>query len=426
MLPLTTLEKDIRENLKHNIIVNLLDGGLFGMALGFASFSTVLPLFVASMTTSALLIGLVPAIHSVGWQLPQLFTASHVSRLRKYKRTVLATTIHERIPFLGFGIVALLLPKIGLHAGLIITFILLIWQGLGGGFTANSWTSMVSKIIPPETRGTFFGMQAGLANLFISGSAIAAGYILDSFASPFDFAACFFIASILFTLSWFALARTREPEDTEKFIPEEKTHFWDDSKKILSRDINFKWFLSARFLSQFATMGFSFYIIYALRQFHMDAITAGFLTATLTISQTVANAGMGWLGDRWGHRSMLIIGAVAALASSILAWFATSILWFYPIFLLTGIANVSIWTIGMAMTVDFGNESERPLYIGLSQTLTAPATIIAPLLGGFIVDAVGFIPTFIISIVVAIITMLILIFMVKDPRRQTRSSNVPH
>jgi hypothetical protein len=62
MLPLTTLEKNIRENLKHNITVNLLDGGIFGMALGFASFSAVLPLFVASMTKSATLIGLVPAI----------------------------------------------------------------------------------------------------------------------------------------------------------------------------------------------------------------------------------------------------------------------------------------------------------------------------------------------------------------------------
>ncbi|MBK8619895.1 MAG: MFS transporter [Anaerolineales bacterium] len=422
---LTNLEKDIRQNLKHNVTVGLWDGGLFGVALGFASFGTILPLFVASMTTSALLIGLVPAIHSVGWQLPQLFTASFVSRLRKYKPNVLLMTIHERIPFLGFAIVALLLPTIGLQAGLIATFILLVWQGLGGGFTANSWTSMISKIIPPETRGTFFGLQAGLANLFISGSAVAAGYLLDYLDSPLDFAACFLIASIFFTLSWFALALTREPEDTEKIIPEEKTHFWDDSKKILGRDKNFNWFLVARFLSQFATMGFSFYIIYALRRFNMDAITAGFLTATLTISQTVANIGMGWIGDRVGHRAMLILGAVAALLSSILAWNATSIAWFYPIFLLTGLANVSIWTIGIAMTVDFGTESERPLYIGLSQTLTAPATIIAPLIGGWIVDKAGFIPTFTISIVLSLAMIGILIFLVKDPRTH-RSMTADH
>lgn len=413
---LTTMEKYVRQNLKYNITVGLWDGSLFGIALGFASFGTILPLFVASMTTSAILIGLVPAIHSVGWQLPQLFTASHVSRLRKYKPHVLMMTIHERVPFLGFAIVALLLPKIGPQVGLILTFILLTWQGLGGGFTANGWTSMISKIIPPETRGTFFGLQSGVANLFISGSAIAAGYLLEYFDYSVNFAVCFLLAAFFFGLSWLALAQTHELEDNEKIIPEEKTHFWDDSKKILRKDPNFDWFLSARFLSQFATMGFAFYIIYALREFNMDALTAGFLTATLTISQTVANIGMGRIGDRTGHRAMLIFGAFAALFSAFLAWNATSILWFYPIFILTGIANVSIWTIGMAMTVDFGVEVERPLYIGLSQTLIAPATILAPLLGGWIVDTAGFIPTFTISIVLSIVVIGILVFLVKDPR----------
>ena len=219
MLPLSTLEKNIRQNLKHNITVGLLDGGLFGMALGFASFGGILPLFFTSMTDSALLIGLVPAIHSAGWLFPQLFTASHVARLRQYKRNVLLMTIHERVPFLGLAITALLLPVIGKNAGLIISFLLLIWQGLGGGFTANSWTSMISKIMPAESRGTFFGFQAGLANLLLSGTAILAGYLLDYLDQPYDFALCFFLASIFFGLSWLALASTREPEDTEKVIP---------------------------------------------------------------------------------------------------------------------------------------------------------------------------------------------------------------
>lgn len=415
---LTNLEKDVRKNLKHNVTANLTDGGLFGLALGFASFSTILPLFVATMTDSALLIGLVPAIHSAGWLFPQLFTASHVSRLRQYKPTVLMMTIHERIPFFGLAMVALFIPHIGVTAGLVLTFIMLIWQGLGGGFTANAWTSMISKIIPSDARGTFFGVQAALANLFISGSAVAAGYILDIIASPWDFAACFILASFFFTISWFALSLTREPEDREKIIPEEKTHFWDDAKKVMGKDANFNWFLSVRFISQFATMGFAFYIIYALRNFNMDTVTAGYLTATLTISQTIANAGMGWLGDKIGHRSMLILGGVAAMLSAILAWNASSITWFYPIFILTGLANVSIWTISMAMTVGFGTEAERPIYIGLSQTLTAPATIFAPIIGGFIVDAAGFIPTFSISTVLSAIMIGILLFMVKDPRKQ--------
>ena len=417
MLPLTKVEQFTRKHLRYNIIANLLDGGFFGAAIGFASFGTILPLFVASMTDSATLIGLVPAIHSAGWLLPQLFTANHTAQLRRYKRTVLMMTIHERLPFLGFAIVALLLPRIGLQAGLVLTFILLIWQGLGGGFTANPWTSMISKIFPPESRGTFFGIQAAVANLFISAAAVGAGYLLNAFNSPLDFVSCFLIAVLFFTVSWFFLALTREPADHEKVIEENPPPFWHGAGRILKRNKNFSWFLLARILSQFGTMGFAFYIVYALRHFEMTEVTAGYLTATLTISQMVANAGMGWLGDRVGHRLMLIVGAASALLSSLLAWMAPSLSWFFPIFVLTGFANVAIWTNGMTMTVDFAGETERPFYIGLAQTLTAPATIIAPLIGGWIADTQGFIFTFGWSTILSVVMMFILVFLVKEPRK---------
>jgi MFS family permease len=420
MLPLTKVEQFSRRHLRYNVIANLADGGFFGLALGFASFGTILPLFVASMTDSATLIGLVPAIHAAGWLLPQLFTASHTSRLRRYKPTVLLNTIHERVPFLGFAVVALLLPQIGAQSGLILTFLLLIWQGLGGGFTANAWTSMISKIIPSDYRGTFFGTQAAVANLFISGAAVGAGYLLDWYDTPLNFMYCFLIASLFFAISWFALALTRESTDYEKVIEEKPSPFWHGTLKILRGNPNFRWFLAARFLSQFATMGFSFYIIYALRRFNADAVILGYLTATLTIAQTIANVGMGWLGDRIGHRAMLILGAASAMLSSLLAWFAPALSWFFPIFILAALANVSIWTNGMTMATTFSGEKERPFYIGLAQTLTAPATMIAPLLGGWVADTRGFDITFALSALLSVATTAILIFLIREPRRHAR------
>jgi MFS family permease len=210
---------------------------------------------------------------------------------------------------------------------------------------------------------------------------------------------------------------TREPADYEKVVEENPPPFWHGAREILKRDRNFDWFLSSRILSQFATMGFAFYIVYALRRFDMDTVTAGFLTATLTISQTVANASMGWMGDRIGHRWMLIIGAGAAVLSSAMAWFAPSLAWFFPIFILEGFANVSIWTNGMTMTVDFSDDKERPFYIGLAQTLTGPATIIAPLIGGWIADTYGFTVTFGLSAILSVGMMSILVFLVKEPRK---------
>lgn len=417
MLPLSRMEKYIRLNLRFNVIANLLDGTLFGLALGFASFSTIIPLFVSHMTDSAILIGLAPAFHSIGWQLPQLFNAGQIARAREYKPIVLRNTIHERTPFLVLGITAFLIPVIGIKTALFITILALAWQGIGGGFTANPWTSFVSKIIPPESRGTFFGMQGGLVNLAVSIAAVGAGYLLDRVVFPNNFGTSFLIASVLLVASYIAIAQSREPRDEEKVVSEKQTPFWDDAKSILKKDGNFNWFLVTRFLMQFTTMGFGFYILVGLRRFGMDAVTAGYLTAALTLTQTFANAGMGWLGDKIGHRAMLILGAVAAVLSSVVAWYAPTIAWLYPAFILSGFGNVAVWTIGIAFTVGFGSDTERPTYIGLSNTLITPATIAAPILGGWLIDSFGFESTFGLAAVFGIITAGILIWIVKDPHR---------
>jgi MFS family permease len=407
----TTLHKDLR----HNIAANLVDGAAFGGAIGFGSFGTILPLFVSQFTHSAVLIGLVPAIHAVGWQLPQLFTANMVARLRRFKPAVMTYTVHERVPFLGLTLIALLSPRLSVDLVLVLTFTMLIWQGLGGGLTANPWQSMLAKIIPTESRGTFLGMQAAAANLCLSLTAVAAGYLLDVLHSPQDFALCFLLTFGLMAISYLGIGLTREPEDREKLIPGKTVAPWAGAGRVLTANLNFSWFLAARFLHQFGTMSFAFYIVYGLTHFDMDPITAGFFTATLAVTQTVANASMGWLGDRLGHRVMLIAGALAAAASAALALVAPSLGWLYPVFVLAGIANVSFWTIGMAMTVEFGSEAERPLYIGLSNTLVAPATILAPIVGGLIAEALGFPTTFALAAVISLAVAAILVLAVRDP-----------
>ena len=417
MLPLSKVEQFTRKHLRYNVIVNLIDGGFFGAALGFASFSTIIPLFVTHLTDSAILIGLVPAIHTIGWQLPQLFNAGQVARARKIKPLVLRNTLHERFPFILLAAIAFLIPTIGKQWALIVTFIVLIWQGLGGGFTANPWTSFISKIIPAESRGTFFGMQGGLVNLMVSISAVGAGYLLETVPYPVNYGYSFLIACVALAISYVAIGRSREPSDNEKVIPQIQASVWSDAKAVLQKDKNFNWFLLVRAMSQFASMGFGFYILLGLRRFGMDTITAGFLTAAVTLTQTFANAGMGWLGDRIGHHKILIFGAIAGVISISIAWYAPSINWLYPAFIISGFANVAVWTTSLAFTVSFGTETERPTYIGLSNTLITPATVLAPIIGGALVDTFGFEPMFAISAVIGSVTAFILLSVVKAPQK---------
>ena len=123
-------------------------------------------------------------------------------------------------------------------------------------------------------------------------------------------------------------------------------------------------------LSQFAAMGFAFYVIYAVRQFGMSDAAAGIMVAILLIGQVIFGPLMGRWGDRWSHRGMMSLGALGAALSALIAWRATSANWFYAVFFLEAIATVAIWTVPTALSVSFAkNDEERPLYIGLSNTL---------------------------------------------------------
>jgi MFS family permease len=414
-------EQFIQRNLRFNFTINILDGGFFGLALGFASFITIIPLFVSQMTDSALLIGLVPAIHNVGWQFPQLLTAGWVSRAKRIKPLTLWMTIHERVPFLGLAIVAWFLPKLGAQNALILTFILLVWQGLGGGFTANAWTSLVTKIMPANLHGTFFGAQAAAFTGLEGLSAVAAGLILDKLDGPLDFTLCFLAASASFVISFIFISLTRETDSRLRVTEGKLAGSWKESQRILKTNGNFVAFLVMRSLSQFAAMSFSFYIVYVVWTFGISEAEAGYMTGVFLASSIAASLVMGRLADRWTPRIVMAIGGLAATIGASLALLAPSANWFYIIFTLSSMAIIAIWTIPLPLTVQFGAEEERPYYIGLSSTITAPATLLAPVIGGWLADTVGFQATFVVSIVCGLLMVAMLAFVVKDPlQKQVR------
>jgi MFS family permease len=417
------MESKDKRDLPFNFTVNVLDGGFFGAALGFASFMTVIPLFVSNLTDSAIIIGLIPAIHAVGWELPQLFTAPRVSKLSRYKPMAVLMSLNERIPFLGLAVVAWFSPQIGIKWSLILTFLLLIWQGFGGGLTATAWQSLMAKIIPVRTYGTFFGVQSSAVNLFAGFTAILAGIVLITYSYPLNFTLCFILASIAMGISLFFISLTREESTIPTSSLEQKgTKFSKKLRNILKQDKNFRWYLLSRMLTQFATMGFAFYTVYAVRVFNIDVGLVGILTGLLLFTEVVMNPLMGWLGDRRGHLITLQIGIIATIASVLLAWGAQSVAWFFPIFVLAGVASVAAWTVPISMTLEFGSESQRPEYIGLANTLIAPSTFLAPILAGLLIDNISYQIAFLAAAVAGIATLLVLIAGVHDPRRQVESS----
>lgn len=414
------MSQEIRKNLYHNFVVNVLDGCFFGLGLnGLASYVTIVPLFLSYLTDSTALIGFMAAMFQIGWQIPQLFTSKYVAGLRRYKPMALWMTLHERIPFFALAIVAILIPVIGNSTALVLTIILLIWQSFGGGLTGTAWQSMVSKIMPPNRRGTFFGMQSAGANLFGVAGAFAASKILSASEFPNSFGILFLIAGISLMISFAFLAMAREPDSDPRDIapPIKWSEFGQQLKVILRDDPNFRWFLIARGLSSLSVTAIAFFTIFGIREYDMTPEFAALLGSVLLITQMITSPLLGWLGDHLGHRRVFAFGNLLMPIAIWVALSAPDVTWFYVVFALTGAVNSTQWSTIMTLTTQFGTTAERPVYIGMSNTLIAPVTVFAPIVGGMLVDWIGFDVSFAIFGVSGLLALVILMLVMVDPNQ---------
>jgi MFS family permease len=231
--------------------------------------------------------------------------------------------------------------------------------------------------------------------------AVIAGQILARASGSEGFGYSLLIACGLLVISWLFLAATREPSTPMPVEVEglKRPRTTEIMRLIMRQDSHFRWFLAGRLFSMVALTGYAFYTVYAVSKLGVSAAEIGVMTGVLMAAQLVANVGMGWLGDHWEHRPVMVVGLLSLGLSALLAWWAPSSGWFYLVFILTALGNVAIWTIGMAMTLEFGREEERPLYIGLSSTLLAPVNILAPFIGGWVAAGFGYPAVFLLSAV---------------------------
>jgi MFS family permease len=411
----------LKSDLQRNYLINVLDGSFFGLAMGFASFTTVIPLFLNTLTSSVILIGLIPALRSMGYQLPPLFMAGAVARQKTFKPMVLRNTLHERLPFLCLALVAFFSRQLGNEVSVALVFLCLVWQGLGGGITANPLQNLIARVFPSEMRGSVIGSQAAAGNLLASGGALAAGFVLSAIREPYNYGVCFLIASVWLVVSYLCLARLRETPQTEAAIAPVTVRLREQIVTILKKDRSFLWFVISKMLAQFSMMASAFYMIYAVRKLGLEPTTAGIMTGVLFAAQVLTNPAIGFVSDRWSRKGVLEIGAVGLIISPILAWLAPAYGWFFAVFILTGISNAVFFTMGLAFLLEYGSDSQRPTYFGLANTLTAPVTILTPLLGGWLAEAAGFQETFLLAAAAGVAALVVLHFCVSDPREAKTS-----
>lgn len=386
---LEAAQRTIERHANRNFILNVADGNMFYLGIAMVSRFTVLPLLVERLGGERWMQGLIPTIAYTGWFLPGLFVAPMLAHRTRRLPFLLAATTLERLPFLALGLLLLLAP--GAPPALLLGAFLALFaiHSFSAGVGGVPWQDYISRIIPGKRWGVFFGLQAGLGGLLGVGGAAVATQVLETQPFPQSVGMLSLGCFAATVVSFIFLASSVEPP----FPPQPAQSvlsFLRSVGPLLREAVTFRRYLVARASIALALVGHSFVTAVALERFSLRNEDVGPFTAALLAAQALANLGLGWLADRWGHKQVLILSVALGVAAIALAVVAPTAAWFVPIFVLVGAAQAGYQLTGFTLLFSYTDPTDRARYIGVANMALAPVAAFGPLLAGAVAEATSY------------------------------------
>jgi MFS family permease len=411
-----SLDRFVAAHLRRNFTALGADYGIFMLGMAFASTTTIVPAFAERLGASNLLIGAIPSVMTLGYSLPPLFFSNYTERLERKLPTLLAGTILERLPLLALALTAAFVAVWSPALALGLFYLSLLVHTGFGGILMPAWMDIIGKVIPTNLRGRLFALGNVIGSGLGLGGAAISGWFLVTYPYPTNYALCFGAGFLCLIVSYFFLAATKEPAIKSLKAPVGTLDYLRTLPDILRRDRDFTWFLLARTLSPFGAMSTGFFTVFALRTLGAPEYKIAEFTLVLLAAQTVANFAFGYLADHRGHKLVLIAGAVALIVGNVLALGCTSVEEVNLLFVCSAIATAAGSVSINNIALEFAPLADRPTYIGLSSTLFAPFSVVAPLIAGLLADSQGYYPVFAMGAAFSVLYALALALRVRDPR----------
>jgi len=411
------IQQEINRHFTWNFVVNTLDGLFFWGGGSFITASTILPLYIHHLTDSRLLIGLIATISSSGWMLPQVFTAHYAQRLPQKKKMVVRTGFFtERLPLFFLPVSVYFFSTNRPKLALWLFFLFYTWHTIGAGAVGPAWQDMIGKIFPVHWRGRFFGTSNFVGSAVGIVTASGAAYFLHHFTYPLNFTYCFAAAAIGIFFSWLAVSLTREPVVPVEAAPLSYKAYGQELLRILREDHNFRRFISQQILSRLGYMSNGFIAVYALERWHVSESTAALYAPAMLIAQMSANVLFGWLADKWGHKIVLEMATLSALAAIVAVWAGPTPVWVFFAFAGLGISTAGYVLSGLMIVLEFSKPDERSAYIGLANSLRSLGSATAPLIGGIIAQQFGYTALFGSTLPFIVVAFILLHWYIQEPR----------
>jgi len=406
---------------RRNFVFFLADGILFTVAMGILSPTTVLPDFVRHLTDSEILIGLSGSLFGIGFFMPQLFIARYIVRHARKKWWFVGPNIPVRFVILICALIILWLGRDRLQYVLPVFFICYGIAAFGDGLVGVPWADLGATSLDNRWRARVFGLMTAIPGVIMLLLAPLIGVVLSEKGPGFpdNYALLFGGAGVLFVLSivpglFFHELPGGKPVETLPSLAE----FVPDLGRVLRDDVPFRAFIISRMFTSLFMMAAPFYIGYATVQLGLSSgVAVPVLLAMQTVGGILGALAYTWLGARSNYLYMqLALGGAALLPICALLAAVVGPLPLYIGFLLSGVATGNLIFGYQNWVVGYAHPGRLPIYVGLSNTIAAVISLIAPFIGGTIAQFVGYEALFVVALVMNVGALVVTMRYMHEPR----------
>ncbi len=356
------------------------------LAITIAEPSTILPLMVHHFSDSVIIVGIFASLLRGGAIVIQLYAAFHA---QAYQRVLPYLNKVFFFRFLSWFMIGVSIFLFGETNKLLTLFFIglgLFFFSFTAGFGAIYFKELQAKLFSKTYRGKSMAHRqiAGSVASIISGG--IAGYVLQHFEAPINYAYLFIVSSLLMAIGFGVFSTIEEPAKQNVSVKEKsfKT-FMKNSRLLLKSDARLQRQIIVIFLSFSYLLAMPFVILNANSSF---TLTGWMLGGFITVQMLGSILGSTFLWTRIDdYEKMLSLSFVFIIAAFVIALFANNVYGYGLIFLLFGIALDGFSNSSMNLVIEIAPEEKRPVYTAIQTNITSIG-LFFPILGGVILKFV--------------------------------------
>lgn len=148
--------------------------------------------------------------------------------------------------------------------------------------------------------------------------------------------------------------------------------------------------------------------------FSMSAVGLSWISMSYLLASAIFLVPLGKLGDTFGRTRLFLYGNIFFAVATLLCGFATNATMMITLRFLQGVGAAMMTATAMALVISAFPPNERGKVIGLNVSAVYVGSSIAPMVGGFLTDTVGWRSLFFINAFTSIILSLIIVWKLKQ------------